>query len=299
LTDEPGGEATMRVIVATDGSADARTAVQWARRLPLPGDARFLVVSVVPPPALPSLPDWETRERQACVHAAHEAIDDACARLGASVERQLVEGDPREAIVAAAAEWSADLVVMGARGLSAVKEFLLGSVSLGVARHAACPVLVCKGSPRGVHTVTIAHDGSPGAREALRFVAGLPLPPSTRVRVIGVAEPMRYPSTAPEIVGGALRDAVADVEHERRVALERTLAPDVAMLRDRVSVVDLSVRVGPPAPEILRYADVADSDLLVVGARGLGTMKRLLLGSVSESVLRHAACPVLVVRGRA
>jgi nucleotide-binding universal stress UspA family protein len=289
----------VRVIVATDGSAEAKGAVEWARRLPLPNDARYLVVSVVPPPVLPHLSDWETTERQACVHAAHKAIDEACALLGASVEGRLAEGDPREAIVGAATEWGADLIVLGARGLSAVKEFLLGSVSLGVARHAACPVLVCKGSPRDVHTVTIAHDGSPGAREALRFVAGLPLPPSTRVRVIGVAEPMRYPSTTPEIVGGALRAAVADVERERRVALERTLAPEVAMLRGRVPTVDLSVSVGPPAPEILRYAEVADSDLLVVGARGLGTMKRLLLGSVSEAVLRHAVCPVLIVRGRA
>lgn len=190
----------MRVIVATDGSAEAKGAVEWARWLPLPTDARYLAVSVVPPPALPHLSDWETSERQARVHAAHEAIDEACALLGASVEGRLAEGDPREAIVAAATEWGADLIVLGARGLSAVKEFLLGSVSLGVARHAPCPVLVCKGSPRNARTVTIAHDGSPGAREALRFVGGLPLPPSTRLRLIGVAEPVRFPPPVPEIL---------------------------------------------------------------------------------------------------
>jgi nucleotide-binding universal stress UspA family protein len=89
------------------------------------------------------------------------------------------------------------------------------------------------------------------------------------------------------------------VEHERCAALERALTPEIEALRARVTTADLSIAVGHPAPEILRYADVTDTDLLVVGARGLGTMKRLLLGSVSEAVLRHAACPVLVVRGRA
>jgi nucleotide-binding universal stress UspA family protein len=288
----------MRVIVATDGSPDARDAVEWARRLPLPDDTSFLVISVVPPPVLPNLPDWETETRQMRVHAAHEAIDGARALLGAAADGRLAEGDPREAIITAAGEWAADLIVLGARGLSAVKEFLLGSVSLGVTRHAPCPVLVCKGAPRALRTVTLAHDGSAGAHEALEFVAGLPLPASTRLRVLGVAEPMRYPASAPAILSGRLRGAIAEVEQERRVALERVLAPEVAAVRARVASAELSVTVGLPAVEILRYVEVTDTDLLVVGARGLGTMQRVLLGSVSESVLRHAGCPVLVVRGR-
>jgi nucleotide-binding universal stress UspA family protein len=288
----------MRVMVATDGSAEARAAVEWTRRLPLRDDARFLVVSVVSPPALPYASDWEATERQARVHEAHEAIDDASRLLGASVESRLAEGDAREALIAAATEWSADLIVLGARGLSGVKEFLLGSVSLGVARHAPCPVLVCKGTPRALHTVTIAHDGSPGARDALRFVERLPLPRTTRVRVIGVAEPVRYPPRPPEIIGGALPAPVAEVEHRRCEALERMLMSETAVLGALVSGVDLKVIAGLAAPEILRYAEVTDTDLLVVGARGLGPMKRLLLGSVSEAVLRHAGCPVLVVRGR-
>jgi nucleotide-binding universal stress UspA family protein len=55
--------------------------------------------------------------------------------------------------------------------------------------------------------------------------------------------------------------------------------------------------VGPPAETLVRLS--AEVDLIVVGARGLGALKRLLLGSVSERVLRHAACPVLIVHARA
>jgi nucleotide-binding universal stress UspA family protein len=285
-------------LIATDGSPDARDAVAWLQSFPLPDDTRFLVVTVLEPPLLPAVPDAVGDFRQALLADARALVDDTRARLphGAPSEGRVAEGDAREEIVAAATEWKADLVTMGARGLSAVKEFLLGSVSLGVARHAPCPVLVCKGAARAIRTVTIAQDGSPDAEAAAAFFAALPFPRSTRVRVIGVAEPVRYPSTAPGLIAPLLHDAIAEMQAERRAALERTLAPAVQRLRSSAATVDVTVTTGHPAEEIVRQADASGSDLVVIGARGLGRMKRLLLGSVSESVLRHAACPVLVVR---
>jgi nucleotide-binding universal stress UspA family protein len=65
----------------------------------------------------------------------------------------------------------------------------------------------------------------------------------------------------------------------------------------RSPVIGTSV-TGPVAPCILAEADKHASDLIVVGARGLGVVKRMLLGSVSEAVLRHANCPVLIVHRR-
>ena len=55
-------------------------------------------------------------------------------------------------------------------------------------------------------------------------------------------------------------------------------------------------RVGLPAAEILRLAEKLDVGLIVMGSRGLGGIRRALMGSVSDSVVRHAHCPVLVVR---
>lgn len=288
----------MRVLIATDGSPDAKNATDWVRHLPWPADTRYRVVSMVTPPVV--FTNLDDGMRQMALRAAQAVVDEARDQLGggASVEGGVVEGDAREGIVTAAGDWAADLVVMGARGLGAVKEFLLGSVSLDVARHASCPVLVCKGSPRAVRTITIAHDGSPGAAAAVRFVTRLRLPHDAHLRVVGVAEAERYPTTAPGIVGPALNDAIAQVEAERKALLEAKLKPALVDLSPRVATVDISVIVGRPAPEILRDADASDTHLLVVGARGLGTMTRLLLGSVSESVLRHASCPVLVVRER-
>jgi nucleotide-binding universal stress UspA family protein len=116
-----------------------------------------------------------------------------------------------------------------------------------------------------------------------------------RVRLIGVAEPQRYPETAPAILRAPLRAAVAVAESDRRKTLAAAIDTAAETLRDRVAAVEKVVATGVPSEVIVRDAKTHASDLIVMGARGLGTVKRLLLGSVSESVLRHAECPVLIV----
>jgi nucleotide-binding universal stress UspA family protein len=215
-----------------------------------------------------------------------------------AVAGRVLEGDPREVIVEAATQAGSDLIVLGARGLGAVASFLVGSVSLGVTRHAPCPVLVCRGAPRPVRAVTVAVDGSADASAAVEYFAALPLPSDLRVRLVGVVEPLRYPTFAPRFIGVTLRSAMQEFENESRQRFEAALGPCATMLRSRVRSVVTIIPTGAPAETILREAELNDSDLIIVGARGLGALERVALGSVSESVLRHAACPVLVVRPR-
>ena len=118
------------------------------------------------------------------------------------------------------------------------------------------------------------------------------------MRLVGVVEPLRYPTSPPGFIGVTLRSAMQDFENESRQRLEAALAPCATMLRSRVRSVVTIIPTGAPAETILREAELNDSDLIIVGARGLGALERVALGSVSESVLRHAACPVLVVRPR-
>lgn len=288
----------MKILMATDGSKDATEAVEWLEHVPLPADASIDVVSVMPYPA-PSEAVAALAWRE--VRAETErVVDDAVRRIAKGrpgvTGRVLAGAEAREAIVSAAGQDKADLVVLGARGLGAVASLLLGSVSLGVTRHAPCPVLVCKGAPRPVRTVTLALDGSADARAALEFFCRLPLAPDLVVRLVGVVEPLRYPTTAPGIIGPTLRAAIQDVENERRHALETALTPAVSALRPRLRKLITTLPTGAPAATILSEAETHASDLIVVGARGLGALERIALGSVSETVLRHASCPVLVVR---
>jgi len=146
--------------------------------------------------------------------------------------------------------------------------------------------------------VLVAIDGSPDSLAAARWLNALPLDPSTTITLLSVVEPVHFPSTAPRAITGTLRAAIEQIEEERRVGLKRALAGPVAALRGRVKRVEMAMPTGMPTDEVSRAADDPEIDLVVLGARGLGAVRRLLLGSVSERVLRRAACPVLVVRER-
>lgn len=266
----------MRVLVGTDGSSDAKAAVEWMACLPLPPDREVMVITVVEPPRrFGGLRAGSEEPPAALVAEARRVADDAASRLlrGRKSTGRVVEGDPCDRIVATAAAWKADLVVLGARGLGTIKEILLGSVSLGVVRQAPCPVLVCKGPPRTVRTVTVALDGSEPARRALSWITRLPLASALSVQLVGVA-----------------------IDAEHRAGLETEMAAAARMASARVAGVTVRVATGEPSDRILAEAERTGSDLVVVGARGVGAATRLLLGSVSESVLRRATCPVLVVR---
>jgi nucleotide-binding universal stress UspA family protein len=209
------------------------------------------------------------------------------------------EGDAREAILRAAAEWPADLVVLGARGLGAMAGFLLGSVSLGVARHARRNVLVVKGGADVTRGVLVAIDSSEHAAAAAAFVARLPLDPTVVVRLTGVVDSPRYPATTPGFASGIVRDAIAQIVKERSTALEQALAKAAAPFASVVKKIERHVLVGHPVDALIGAAAEWNVGLVVVGARGLGTLERMLLGSVSEAMLRHVDRSVLIVKGPA
>ena len=288
-----------RVLVATDGSDEAAEAIEWLAVFPLPSDAAVEVVSVAQLPftaeAVAAL-GWRELRAQ-----SEQVVDDARRRLAKrwpDVVARVLDGDPRRAICDAATESGADLIVVGARGLGAVASFLLGSVSLNVARNAPCAVLVCRGAARQIGSVTVAIDGSSDANAAFDCFCALPLPPELRVHLVGVVAPVRRPSSAPAFLAPALRAAARQLETEGRGRLETALASAATALRSRLQSVVTVTPTGAPAATILREAESDGSDLIVVGARGIGVLERVALGSVSETMLRRAPCPVLVVRPR-
>ncbi len=289
----------MRVLLATDGSQDAKTATEWLGKFPLSEDTTVSILTV----AAPIHPPVDAQ----MVRDLRDAVL-ADARRTAEVTRKLLEprwpdagvriseGDPRDEIVRVAEEWGADLVVVGARGVGAVKGFVLGSVSLALARHAPCPVLVVKGPPRELGSVLVALDGSEGSLQALTFLASLPLPRELRVRLLSVMEPLGLPSSAPRLKRAQLKAVLAKLYQEWRTEVEAMLGQAAAGLEGKVDALEGSVSMGQAAEEINAAAREHGVDLIVVGARGLGGLKRLFLGSVSEKVLRYAQCPVLIVK---
>ncbi|MFE8991414.1 universal stress protein [Streptomyces collinus] len=208
------------------------------------------------------------------------------------ISRDVTVGEPL--VVLEIASRTASLVVVGSRGLGAFSSLLLGSTSGHLAAHGRCPVLVVRGRQNRSGPVLLAVDDSPASEEAVRFafteasLRGADLA-ALHVCRTGSADVYDGPADPPFVT--------YDETHLREHA-ERVL--DAALAGPRASHPDVPV-VRKPVAGRVRHTLIdasADAQLLVVGARGRGGFRGLLLGSVSQAVLHHAQCPVAVVRHR-
>ncbi len=145
--------------------------------------------------------------------------------------------------------------------------------------------------------VLIATDGSEHADEAARFLRGLVNPQALeRLTVLAVVRPLETEPFSLESEGVLSREGWDALNETVQRAAREAAARVAAALRDLAPHLDTYVRSGSPADEIVQTAREVGADLIVLGSRGLGTVRSVLLGSVSDRVLHHAHCPVLVVR---
>ncbi len=284
-----------RVVVATDGSAVARAAVSAAVEFPWPARARASGVVARAP----------VKEAAQWTPAAWEAIDRGLERVAAGARRVLrrrwpdaevavLDKAPVEAILAEAR--GAQAIVMGSRGHGLLGRLLLGSVSRSIVRLAPCATLIVKGrTPRLRHFV-VGIDGSANSRRAAAFMAALRCPRGGRVTLVAVVEPVLLGSLGlmPPGVRAALAQELRAMNAARVRRADRELDAAARPLARAGWRVRRVVRTGVPVTELTAAATRAD--VIVVGARGIGGVERLLLGSVAEGALTRSRRPVLIVR---
>ena len=239
------------------------------------------------------MPTDLVREVEADVQRGLATATDEATRLGAPrVTSRLLRGVPWDQIVETAREDPAiDLIIMGTHGRSGLARVLLGSVVEQVIRHAPCSVLAAR-APGGVQpfrNVLCPIDFSEESRHALERAAELAAPGAAGIALLHVIEPAVALGNLP--MGENNLPAV-----DRRAAHE--LAGWASDLEKRVSVpVRTEIRIGRPGVKTLGVLDADPTfDLVIMGSHGRTGIRRVLLGSVAEKVLRHAACPVLIVR---
>lgn len=207
-------------------------------------------------------------------------------RLGdpAGVELLAVCDLPARALLEASA--GSELVVVGARGLGGFRGLMLGSVSQHVLHHATVPVAVVRSAPErpGQRERIVAPvDGSETAKRALRWALDEARVRQAEVVVVHAWHPV-YLALAPTTASDLY-------EEESRLVLDKALdGVDLSGLPVPVERVSVG---GSPGSVILEEAE--GGDLVVMGSRGRGGFKGLLLGSVASHVSRHAACPVVVI----
>ena len=280
MTDGPRG---WKVLVATDGSKSAERAVAVAAGVPWPEGSEVRVLSVVDP--LEGMPETiaARRARDEKVAAASRA---RLEKAGAKVSCTVLFGSPARTILDAASEWGAGVIVVGARGLGAVRGLLVGSVSSAVARAASSSVLVVKGDIRTPIRAVMAVDGSNDARAAARRLAEI-RGPGHAVTVVRVVEPLRVKTLGllPRRVADTLRGEVARAGEELRKAAQREVREVAGMFRDAGWKAEAVVRSGIPSDQVLATARKANASLVAAGPRGVTGLERILLGSVTERLL--------------
>ncbi len=280
----PGSRRAMEAAVRLAGEMDAELILAHAWYVPA---SVFPSEAPLPPQVIQSVSDDAARGLDAAVREA--------TALGAKrVSSMLLHGVPWRAIVDALEDPAFELVVIGTHGRTGLARILLGSVAEKVVRHAPCSVLAVRpdGEVKPFTHVLIPVDFSDGAQHAIDLAARLVQPGGAGITLLHVIE-------APVSYSGELPDPEFLRELDRRTAeyLDRASS----QLRSRVSVpVTTRSRVGWPGAEILAAIDHDPTiDLVVMGSHGRTGIKRVLLGSVAEKVVRHARCPVLVARKRA
>jgi nucleotide-binding universal stress UspA family protein len=294
----------MKVLLAVDGSEPSMSAVAATAALPTPPGSEIKIVSVVPDMFAPIGSPWPYVIRIEPPTDRERIFNDVTGRLMDIADRlrvgdrhvivEVLDGRPATQIVLAAERWGADLIVVGARGLSTVRRLLIGSVSSEVVDHAPCPVLVARREAFG--RVLWATDRSSESEHTGEFIAESGLFDDAEIQVLTVADPGMALWAGMSPVDGAAAmevytDAVALAEQRAKAAAEAAA--------DRLAGRRVTAVYGRPGDipfAILEQAGSFGADVIVLGARSLDTVHRWLIGSVSRSVLHHAPMSVLIVR---
>jgi len=282
------------VIVGVDGSESSDHAVVWAANTAQLMGTDLVVVGVYEPQigGLAASSMAYTGDLVAILKKAAEdtvAASEQLARTTApslNVTGRIVAGTPASSLTHESAD--AAMVVVGSRGLGAVRGLIAGSVSTGVAAHASCPVAVIAHAP-GTGPVVVGIDGSETSDRALTLAFEQAALRGTSLTVVHT-----WTDVATNAFGGygiteELIQGVKDSANKlvaERIAAHTADFPDVA--------VSTIVAVDGPAHQLLTTAGEG-AQLLVLGSRGRGGFTGLLLGSVSQTVLHHAPSPVLIV----
>ncbi len=286
-----------KILCPTDFSSGSRRALGIAAQLAQQHDAELVVAHIwfAPPIAYggelviePTLIDEVMKGNQV---GLDEAVSAATAAGAPRVTTRLATGVPWAEIVSLLDHEDFDLCVIGTHGRTGLSRVLLGSVAEKVVRHAPCAVMTAR-PDGGVHPfrhALVPTDFSRRAEQSFDLAREV-LPADTRITLLHVVElPVPFAGVLPA-------DFALDIDKRSAIALGKEAVREPTFQRPTVFTLS---RVGNPGAQILAAIDEDPTiDLVVIGSEGRTGIKRALIGSVAEKVVRHASVPVLVSRQR-
>ncbi|MGW0041677.1 universal stress protein [Rhodococcus sp. NPDC003348] len=284
------------IVVGVDGSETSNAAALWGAHAAARHKAPLRVVSALPTPVVyggvlvtsQEYFDDLAAETQRILAAATELAKKAAP--GVEVETAVLRGSPIPSLLDLSE--SARMIVLGCRGLGAVRGALLGSVTSALATHARCPLVVVPGAETvpDAGPVVVGVDGSANSVPAIEAAFTEASLRGTSLVAVHAWSDVDF-DTLPAAVEDLPWEGLAENEE---AALAESLAgwqerfPDVAV--QRVVVRDRAVE------QLLDQSKSAQ--LTVVGSHGRGGFRGMLLGSTSRTLLHRAERPLMIVRER-
>lgn len=280
------------VVVGVDGSGSALHAVRWAVDEAVRHNTGLRLVHAheIPAGYPPGFVDWHALHEALAVQGkawlarAREEVEKTAPEL--AVEVVEVKAGAVPTLVRESSE--AAVLVLGSRGLGGFTGLVVGSTTVELAKRAHCPVVVVRGADHS-GPVVVGVDGTPVGEAAVAFAFA---EASARGADLVAVHAWTDLLLETAFAGGAAALDFAPLAQQAEEVLGERLAgwqekyPDVRIIRH--------VSRERASRALLRHAEGAG--LLVVGSRGRGGFRGLLLGSTSQHLLHHAPCPVAVVR---
>ena len=291
-----------RIVIAVDGSDEARRAAKRGLELARAVEAEVTVVSVLERKTL-RLTETAEEKRQLRERGeeALAEIETLAAEVGHAVRTELLEGKPAAKIREHVATTDAELLVVGRQGRTGLGRRLLGGVTEQLLHRSDVPVLVV---PDGDHDgeavsdwsdILITTDGSENAEMAVPHGIGVAERCASTVHVLNVVDLQAAGGVFD--AGGLDRAFIERLETRGEEAVDR-VASDIEESTPALSVetaVERTTSFDGAAAGVEAYVEANGIDLVVLGSHGRSNLKRQLLGSVASTVLRTVDVPVLVV----
>ena len=276
------------IVVGVDGLEGGRDALVLGQRIGDLAGGELVAVHVHPYEPFP-LCGLRTDIEALAHEKAQTLLEGQLAEAGVTARAvAIAEASPRRGLHRIADELEADLIVIGSPHRGPLGRVVAGDTARAVIQGATRPVLVARPTrwtPLAGRAVGVGYDGSPESRAALAWAGRFALATASSVHVLCAAEPPQ--GFAPSISYGINWVALAP---ERRGYAETLVAEAVAELGNGATG---EAVVGVARDELVRLSE--RMDLLVLGSRGYGPVRRTLLGGSSDRIVHAAACPVIVV----
>jgi nucleotide-binding universal stress UspA family protein len=211
--------------------------------------------------------------------------------LNGKVEALVCEGEPHDVVVNVANEKDADLIAMGTHGRKGLKKLFMGSVASRVVASSPCDVLLvkkpCEKCLGEYESILLSFDGSEFSKKALKRACELSKADGSEITALYVIP--QYEGMIEFFATSGIRESLMHDAH-------RILQNAKEIASDQGIAIRTEVVEGEAAEKIVESADRLKSDLIIRGPHGWSGIDKAIIGSVIESIIINASCPVLVVK---